>query len=42
MVVAVNLVNFFAVTALGSKEVEFGEQGPTFWWQEKEADRQSG
>lgn len=42
MVVAVNLDNFFAVTALGSKEVEFGEQGPTFWWQEKEADRQSG
>ena len=42
MLVAVNPVNLFAVTTVGGKEVEFGEQGPMFWWQEKEADRKPG
>jgi hypothetical protein len=35
MVVAVNQNNFFAVTTLRGKEVEVGEQGPMFRWQEK-------
>ncbi len=35
MVVAVNLIDLFAVKELRSREVEFGEQGRMFWWQKK-------